>query len=176
MPERNHRTVNTVWHLVVESWLRRQGWISIRPNLLRAKLTLITILTILTTSCKIGHLLNHNVAEGRGLVLAINVYSQDAIDRFPDSLDNLVSQNLLKSVPKCQCRDGKARDFIYISGFSPSDGNTWAILATPLEMDTQKAIIFRADATPEIVTKSQAAAEMQKSRDYLLLRDRKVIR
>lgn len=30
MPERNRHTVNAAWRLVVESWLRRQGWISIR--------------------------------------------------------------------------------------------------------------------------------------------------
>jgi transposase InsO family protein len=29
MPVRNHHTVNAAWRLVVESWLRRQGWISV---------------------------------------------------------------------------------------------------------------------------------------------------
>jgi hypothetical protein len=32
MTERNRHTVNAAWRLVVESWLRRQGWISIRQN------------------------------------------------------------------------------------------------------------------------------------------------
>ncbi len=32
MPERTRHTVNAAWRLVVESWLRRQGWISIRSN------------------------------------------------------------------------------------------------------------------------------------------------
>lgn len=29
MPERNRHTINAAWRLVVESWLRRQGWISV---------------------------------------------------------------------------------------------------------------------------------------------------
>ena len=29
MPERNRHTVNAAWRLVVETWLRRQGWISV---------------------------------------------------------------------------------------------------------------------------------------------------
>ena len=109
---------------------------------MRAKLSLFSILLILTAGCKTGHLLSQNVAEGRGIVLAINVYSQDAIDRFPDRLEDLVSQKLLKSVPKCQCRDGKARDFVYIPEFSGSDGNIWVILATPPELDSEKVVII----------------------------------
>jgi hypothetical protein len=29
MPERNHHATNAAWRLVVETWLRRQGWISV---------------------------------------------------------------------------------------------------------------------------------------------------
>jgi hypothetical protein len=29
MPVRNHHTLNAAWRLVVETWLRRQGWISV---------------------------------------------------------------------------------------------------------------------------------------------------
>ena len=29
MPVRNHHTFNAAWRLVVETWLRRQGWISV---------------------------------------------------------------------------------------------------------------------------------------------------
>jgi len=29
MPDRNRHTVNAAWRLVVETWLRRQGWISV---------------------------------------------------------------------------------------------------------------------------------------------------
>lgn len=29
MPKRNHHTFNAAWRLVVETWLRRQGWISV---------------------------------------------------------------------------------------------------------------------------------------------------
>ena len=32
MPERNHHTLNAAWRLVVESWLRRQGWISVKEK------------------------------------------------------------------------------------------------------------------------------------------------
>ncbi len=32
MTERNRHHVNAAWRLVVESWLRRQGWISVRQN------------------------------------------------------------------------------------------------------------------------------------------------
>lgn len=32
MPERTRHTLNAAWRLVVESWLRRQGWISVRLN------------------------------------------------------------------------------------------------------------------------------------------------
>jgi hypothetical protein len=29
MPERNHHATNAAWRLVVETWLRRQGWITV---------------------------------------------------------------------------------------------------------------------------------------------------
>ncbi len=29
MPIRNHHTLNAAWRLVVETWLRRQGWITV---------------------------------------------------------------------------------------------------------------------------------------------------
>ena len=29
MPERNHHSFSAAWRLVVETWLRRQGWISV---------------------------------------------------------------------------------------------------------------------------------------------------
>ena len=29
MPNRNRHTINAAWRLVVETWLRRQGWISV---------------------------------------------------------------------------------------------------------------------------------------------------
>jgi hypothetical protein len=32
MPERTRHTLNAAWRLVVESWLRRQGWITVRQN------------------------------------------------------------------------------------------------------------------------------------------------
>jgi hypothetical protein len=32
MPERTRHGLNAAWRLVVESWLRRQGWISVREN------------------------------------------------------------------------------------------------------------------------------------------------
>jgi len=32
MPERNHHTTNAAWRLVVETWLRRQGWISVKEK------------------------------------------------------------------------------------------------------------------------------------------------
>jgi transposase InsO family protein len=32
MPGRNRHLLNAAWRLVVESWLRRQGWISVRDN------------------------------------------------------------------------------------------------------------------------------------------------
>jgi hypothetical protein len=32
MPERNPHYWNAAWRLVVESWLRRQGWITVRQN------------------------------------------------------------------------------------------------------------------------------------------------
>lgn len=32
MPERNRHTFNAAWRLVVETWLRRQGWISVTQN------------------------------------------------------------------------------------------------------------------------------------------------
>ena len=32
MAERTRHNVNAAWRLVVESWLRRQGWISVRQN------------------------------------------------------------------------------------------------------------------------------------------------
>jgi hypothetical protein len=32
MPVRNHHTFNAAWRLVVQTWLRRQGWISVSAN------------------------------------------------------------------------------------------------------------------------------------------------
>jgi hypothetical protein len=32
MPDRNRHTTNAAWRLVVETWLRRQGWITVRQN------------------------------------------------------------------------------------------------------------------------------------------------
>jgi len=32
MPDRNRHTTNAAWRLVVETWLRRQGWISVKQN------------------------------------------------------------------------------------------------------------------------------------------------
>ena len=32
MPERTRHTLTAAWRLVVESWLRRQGWITVRQN------------------------------------------------------------------------------------------------------------------------------------------------
>ena len=32
MPARNPHTYNAAWRLVVETWLRRQGWISVTAN------------------------------------------------------------------------------------------------------------------------------------------------
>ena len=32
MPERNRHHLTAAWRLVVETWLRRQGWISVREN------------------------------------------------------------------------------------------------------------------------------------------------
>jgi hypothetical protein len=29
MPQRNRHATNAAWRLVVESWLRRQGWITV---------------------------------------------------------------------------------------------------------------------------------------------------
>jgi len=124
------------------------------------------------TSCKSPHQFNRNIASGREIVLSVNVYSQDALDQFPASLDDLVSEKILKTVPSCLCQDGKMRDFIYMPGFEPTDGNNWVILATPPEMDSRYAIIFRIDARGEIVKKAEAALALQKSRDYLKQRDR----
>jgi hypothetical protein len=32
MPDRNRHTTNAAWRMVVETWLRRQGWISVKEN------------------------------------------------------------------------------------------------------------------------------------------------
>ena len=32
MPDRNHHATNAAWRLVVETWLRRQGWIAVKEN------------------------------------------------------------------------------------------------------------------------------------------------
>jgi hypothetical protein len=32
MPERTRHNLNAAWRLVVESWLRRKGWIAVRQN------------------------------------------------------------------------------------------------------------------------------------------------
>src|SRR5262249_40905176 len=32
MPERNRHTTSAAWRLVVETWLRRQGWISVKEK------------------------------------------------------------------------------------------------------------------------------------------------
>jgi hypothetical protein len=32
MPERNHHATNAAWRLVVETWLRRQGWITVKEK------------------------------------------------------------------------------------------------------------------------------------------------
>ena len=32
MPERNRHRLNAAWRLIVETWLRRQGWITIRDH------------------------------------------------------------------------------------------------------------------------------------------------
>jgi hypothetical protein len=32
MPNRNHHAINAAWRLIVETWLRRQGWISVTAN------------------------------------------------------------------------------------------------------------------------------------------------
>ena len=32
MPNRNHHAINAAWRLIVETWLRRQGWISVKQK------------------------------------------------------------------------------------------------------------------------------------------------
>jgi len=32
MPERNLHTINAAWRLIVETWLRRQGWITVKEK------------------------------------------------------------------------------------------------------------------------------------------------
>ena len=32
MPDRNRPTTRAAWRMVVETWLRRQGWISVKQN------------------------------------------------------------------------------------------------------------------------------------------------
>jgi hypothetical protein len=141
---------------------------------MRIKLVLLTVFAIAVfTGCQTPNHFDQNLASGREIVLEINVYSQDAIDKFPTSLNDLVTEKLLKTVPRCLCQDGKLRDFIYVPGFTPSDGRDWVILATPPEMDTKEAIIFHADARAEIVKKEDATLVLGKSRSYLKQRDQK---
>jgi hypothetical protein len=32
MPQRNQRTTNAAWRLIVQTWLRRQGWIAVKEK------------------------------------------------------------------------------------------------------------------------------------------------
>jgi hypothetical protein len=131
------------------------------------KLILAAFAVAIVTGCKTPNHFDQNIASGREIVLEVNVYSQDALDKFPMSLNDLVTEKLLKTVPRCLCQDGKLRDFVYVPGFTPSDGRDWVILATPPEMDAQDAIIFHADARAEIVKKEDATLALEKSRSYL---------
>jgi len=29
MPNQNHHAINAAWRLIMETWLRRQGWVSV---------------------------------------------------------------------------------------------------------------------------------------------------
>jgi hypothetical protein len=130
--------------------------------------TLVLCLACMTLlGCQAAGRIAKNRKSGNAIVIAANAYTQDAAATFPKTLKTLVAERLLTSVPQCLCKDGKPREFIYIPGFHISDGGNFVILATPPEMDGKNALIFRIDSTSQVVPKETAAAEIQRSLEYL---------
>lgn len=76
----------------------------------------------------------------------------------------------MNELPQCKCRDRKMQDFVYVPGFSGTDGPEWAFLFSPPEMDPELTIVVYLDLTTRAVSRDDAAKEMQKSK--LFTKDR----
>ena len=123
-------------------------------------------LIALWAGCQSSNRFGHNKAAARDIVIAASAYTLDATAAFPTALTNLVPQ-MLKSVPKCLCEDGKLRDFIYISGFTIADSDKYVIAASPPEMDAHIAIIARINGRVEVVAREKANLELTRSYEHL---------
>lgn len=134
------------------------------------RLYLFAICAALVASCTRQHLLKENCQAAEDIVGAIRIYdSTDVTGKLPATLNDLVSAGLLKETPRCRCKDGKLRDFIYVSGYD-TYVNGYAIIVSPAEMDPQVAVVAYMDGTAKVLTKDEAALALEKSRSYLRTR------
>ena len=102
---------------------------------------------------------------------AVQVYSYDATGEYPVKLEDIMTEHFQTKIPKCLCKDGIERDFLYVPGFRPCDGMDWVGLVTPPEMDPEKAIVFYFNLSYRVVEESEANDLVGKSRAYLQKRE-----
>jgi hypothetical protein len=130
--------------------------------------------SVLLSSCATDSLVDQNTKCGHELALMFKLYDYTySPSAYPKTLGEL-RQGLDKfpgkgevSLPKCKCADGKLRDFIYISGFHGGDGPQWAFLFSPSEMGSKVCVVVYLDGTAKVMTPSEAAREMTRSRAFV---------
>src|SRR5437899_2493949 len=107
-------------------------------------------IAVLSNGCLIRSITNRNQANGHQLGVLFRVYDHAYSEpAYPTTLADLETHlrriGCLTPLPKCECADGKQRDFIYIAGFDSSDGDDWAFLFSPPEMDSHAALAVYLD-------------------------------
>jgi hypothetical protein len=134
-------------------------------------LTVATGIAFLINGCATHSVVSRNETAGHRLALLFQLNNQmDSRPHMPETLTDLEKQLRIQGIedplPKCECPDGKLRDFVYIPGFVFSDGRDWAFLFSPSEMDSDAAIVVYLDTTTKIMTPGEASKEKAKSRAF----------
>jgi hypothetical protein len=137
----------------------------------QADARIVTLVLLMTfcffNGCTGRSLVKKNTDSIKTIGTAIYLYDdmEFSPNGFPSTLDELVVKGLLKEIPKCQCADGKFRDFIYISGFKYRVSDH-VILASPPEMDPEVSIVYYGGEV-KLLPSSEAQKEINKSRDFV---------
>lgn len=128
------------------------------------------VMAAVVCGCAERRLIKRNVAAGRELALMFKTRENTASEpEFPRTLfalkEELSSMGLNQPLPRCECRDGALRDFLYIPGFTAMDDQRSVFLVSPMEMGLSRRILVRIDAEALVLPNSEADEVVTKSRE-----------
>lgn len=122
----------------------------------------------LVSGCVTNLPTDRNLSAGRELAALIRLFNdKDISGGYPITLDELVSSGMSQALPKCQCEDGKMRDFVYVSRFPTTSPHDYVVLISPPEMHQTMAIAVYLNLEAKLLSQVQATAEVERSRAFI---------